>query len=105
MNDADTSPAALLAHGAVSVCEMSSEPEQRREQLLLLWGQFGSEPGLLQAAAEKMAGLRQPLADKVEQSDRKARAREVWGAPSPEDGLLAMLDARALLEELAREFD
>ena len=105
MNDADTSPAALLAHGAVSVCEMSSEPEQRREQVLLLWGQLGSEPGLLQAAAEKMAGLRQPLGDRIEQSDRKARSRAVWGAPSPEDGLLAMLDARALLEELAREVD
>jgi len=103
VNDGDTSLPVLLASAAVSVCDTWPDPEKRREQVLAVWAQLGSDPDLLLAAAGEVAALPQPLPDAVDEIERKARIRELLGARSPEDELLSMLDARALLEQLARE--
>ncbi len=105
MTDEDSSPAVLLASVAVSVCDAWSDPDTRRDQVLAYWrASFGSPPGLLLAAAERVAALPLPVSDAVKDIERMARFRDLTGATSPEEELVAIIDARALLEDLAREF-
>lgn len=105
MNIDDASQATLLAGAAVSVCGTWRDPEKRREQVLAYWSaSFGSPPGLLAEAAGAVAGLPKPLADDVKDIERMERIRQMLGASTPEQELLEMIDARALLEDLAREF-
>ncbi|MBT1669646.1 hypothetical protein KK092_09655 [Curtobacterium flaccumfaciens pv. flaccumfaciens] len=105
MTTEDFSPPAFLASAAVSVCDTWADPDKRRIEVLACWrASFGSEPGLLCKAAEAVAALPKPIPDKVKDIERMQQIRKVIGATSPEDELLAMLDARELLQELAREF-
>ena len=105
MTDDDVSNAGLLASVAVSVCDTWPDPDKRREQVLAFWrDSFGAAPGLLSAAAGEVASLPQPVPDAVKDIERMSRIRELVGATPPEAQLLAMIDARTLLEDLAREF-
>ncbi|MCS6577393.1 MULTISPECIES: hypothetical protein [Curtobacterium] len=105
MDDEDALVAASFASIAVSVCEMFTEPDQRRDRVLEHWRELGSQSGLFLAAAGQITTLPQPPSETVEQIERKQRFRERYGMDSAEDQLLAAIDARALLQELAREFD
>lgn len=105
MTDEDFSQPVLLASAAVSVCGTWSEADKRRSEVLAYWrASFGSPPGLLSAAAEAVAALPKPIPDEVNDIERMEQIRKMLGASSPEEELLVMIDARELLQELAREF-
>ncbi len=105
MNDEDSLIAESFASMTVTVCEMFSDPDQRRERVLAHWGQLSSPSGLFLAAAGQVASLPQPLSEKAEHTERKQRFGERYGMDAAGDQLLAAIDARALLQELARDFD
>lgn len=105
MPDDEFSQPTLMASAAVSVCGTWADPAKRREQVLAAWeSAFGAPPGLLAAAADAIAGLPKPFPDDVDEIERMAMIRKMVGLISPEEDLIIMIEARELLQDLAREF-
>lgn len=99
-----TSYADLLSSFAISQFDMGHSPAQARDEVEKMWRHtFLAEPGLFAAAAAAVANSPQPLAESAEKTARMAPIRAMLGAQTPEEGLLAMIAARDLLERLARE--
>jgi hypothetical protein len=92
-----------LAVIAQTIFEMGGGPVQARETLVQTWTRLGSASGVFLAAANAMKDLPQPLEESAERTDRAQPVRTMLGVTSASESLTASLQAREVLEQLARE--
>ncbi|WP_105034119.1 hypothetical protein [Cryobacterium aureum] len=89
---------------AVTFFEMGDSREVARGKLLAEWQRFGEPVGVFHMAAKAIGEFPQPVLESVAASERKGLIREMLGAQSPEQQLVATLRAREVLEKLGNEF-
>lgn len=100
---------AIIVNGiaalAVSGFEMGWPRDRVRAALIAQWIRLDSEPGVFGEAAAAIASFPQPIVESAEKTERMRPIREQLGAQSADEQLVAAIDGRELLEELAAEFD
>ena len=97
-----------LAAIANGLAEMGESDEEIRRHMRghLARRQITTEaPAVLRAAAECITRMPQPLLESAEETERRRPIEEMLGLTSAEDQLAAMLRAREVLENLARDFE
>jgi hypothetical protein len=91
-----------LAVVAVGLAGMGTGSEEALATLADLLLKLGvTDPEVLDAAAEAVAALPQPVDETPEERERHAAARELLGVPSAEEELAASLQAREWLQHVA----
>lgn len=93
-----------LAAWAESGFAMGWTRERVRDNVLEQWERTGRLPGAFAAAAEAVANGPQPLLESAEETERARPIREMLGVQPAEEILVAALEGRELLKELAAEF-
>lgn len=102
-DDQDVVIAQGLAAIATTMFEMGASAEDVRKRMLGEWQRFGEPSEVLRMAADEVAAGPQPLEESANETERARLIRERLGVQSAETQLLAAMDARAVLSQLADE--